>query len=271
MQYIKQILGFTLLSLFAINASASIITPVDTIESSGLDVWKYGDMRDGGTANIVSLTGLGGNLESNAPLGNDALMLTTGLANNDKAEVGISNDFGLVSDIFNQDLSFSYDYYRTNDPSGNNFAAPALKLGFYKSNCLGDCYFQLIFEPYFNSQLVDEQWQNVQIDLNVGNFWNTGGFGLASGAGGCGSVGCISLADTRTAANIDFEGASLVNVAIGIGTYNQGVTSYVDNVNINVGNFDKTFDFEATEVPEPSTIFIFTIALLTLRFFHRTV
>ncbi|MDO6445932.1 PEP-CTERM sorting domain-containing protein [Colwellia sp. 1_MG-2023] len=264
----KKTLMTTLVFCFIQSAQASLVTvsELSAFQPTLMDTWLYGDMRDGGTADIVSLNGLGGDLENNSPLGNDALKLTTGLANNDKAEIVIQNDFGMVSDILNSTLSFSYDYYRTNIDNGNAFAAPSLKLGFYNSNCLQgeDCYFQLIYEPYFNAMLADSQWTNISINLNLGDFWNTGGFGLASGGGGCGVVGCITLDETKNVANANFSSSHLVNVALGIGSYNQGVVGYVDNVNINVGQFSQTYDFENVEVPEPSSIVLFGLSIIGL-------
>lgn len=255
---------------FANNALATLITVSELAPSnSAQDTWMYGDMRDGGTASIVSVIGLGGNLENNAPLGNDAVRLTTGTTNNnDKAEIVIANNFGTVSSILST-LSISYDYYRENAVGENAFAAPSLKLGFYNSNCQqgDDCYFQLIYEPYLNATLADSQWTNIAINFDLGDFWNTGGFGLASGGGGC---PCLTLEDTQTSANSNFDSAVLTSVALGIGTYNRGVTGYIDNVSININdNNTTTYDFERVEVPEPSSIAIFSLALLSLGFRNK--
>lgn len=260
----KIIKSILLLGVLSTPVHASLLTVGEIAPSSGnLDVWMYGDMRDGGTANVSSVSGLGGNLEANAPLGNDAVKLTTGANNNDKAEIVLNNDFGQVQAIFNSNLSISYDYYRENQAGLNTFAAPSLKLGFYNGNCApgDDCYFQLIYEPYQNSSLVDSDWTSINLDLNFGMLWNTGGFGLASGGGGC---PCLSLADTLAATNFNFQEASLVSIALGLGTYNQGVTGYIDNVSINTDSYSNTFDFERTEVPEPTTIAIAALGLLGL-------
>jgi len=259
-----------LLLAFSCYSNASIITTVSEILPPSNSVpgftWYYSDMRAGGTASIADLTGLGGDLENNSPLGNDAVKLATTLANSDKAEIGMYGDFGLVSDIFNDSLSFSYDYYRENVVGGNTFAAPALKLGFLNDNCTDDldCYFQLIYEPYLNAALVDSAWTTINIDLDLGAFWNTGGFGLVNGSGGCVPSGCLSLADTEIAANEYFSSASLVSIGLGVGSSNQGVTGYVDNVSVNVGNFSKTYDFEKVDVPEPSTLAIFALGMMGL-------
>jgi hypothetical protein len=68
-------------------ASAALATTtVTTLDGS--QGWSKTDVRPGGTADIVDLTGTGGNLENNQPLPDGALKLTTDATNAAKAEVG---------------------------------------------------------------------------------------------------------------------------------------------------------------------------------------
>jgi len=231
--------------------------------SAGL--WYGADIRDGGTASVVDLTGLGGNLESNQPLPTGAAKLTTGLANNDKAEVATYADFGDAATVLSTAI-FGYDYYKQTVAGGNAFAAPSMKIGVFSATGTGDNYGQLVYEPNWNqpgggSQLVPaDAWQAVSIDANTGAgsdasggwFW-TGGFELANGAGG---PPLRSLAEWATAFATsdptDFANARIVSLAMGVGTYNQGQVGYFDNVSINVpGGLSTTFDFQT--IPEPTS------------------
>jgi len=56
----------------------------------------------------------------------------------------------------------------------------------------------------------------------------------------------------------DFSNATLVAMSIGIGTFNPGVTTYFDDVQINVGTLNLAYDFNPqpldNSVPESSTM-----------------
>lgn len=259
----KSSIMVTLLTVASGLTHASVIVS-ELASSPSTTAWAVTNAQQGGaTSELVSLVGEGGNLENNAPLPNGALKLTTGLSNNDRAEVGLAGDFGLVSDILTSTTTFSYDYFRTNVDGGNTFAAPALKLGFFNGGCAqgADCFFQLIYEPYQtpNSALVDGDWTSVDIDFANGSFWTTGGFGIANGAGGPPLYTIEELLDT---ANGDFAGATLFSIAFGLGTFNQGVTGYVDNFSYTLGQYTASFDFEAAEVSAPSVIGLFGLTLM---------
>lgn len=247
-------------------AFATMVTVTDLSGGPTIDDWGVTSAQQGGaTSSIVSLNGLGGNLENNAPLPNGALLLTTGLDNNDRAEVGLIGDFGTVGSILNSTFSLSYDYYRENLPGGNTFAAPSVKLAFFNGSCppTEDCFFQLIYEPYLNSGgVVDGDWASESIDFTTGGFWNTGGFGLANQGGGC-VPSCFTLEGVNLGTNSFFQSASLVGVSIGMGTFNQGVNGYVDNVSLQIGNRDFTYDFEvAAAVDEPLSVLLVLLALI---------
>ncbi len=227
-------------------------------ESPTPGVWFESDVRPGGTAAIVDLTGLGGDLEASVPLGTGAAKLTTDLTNDAKAEVAVPNDFGTVDDIL-ETIAVGFNWYKENnpDPGASVFAAPSIKLSFYNSVCddtaNGDCFITLVWEAYQNEhvpQPVTGTWFREDLDADTGGWWVTGGFGEPNGAGGCGTVPCPTLRDWYNTLSIDFPDASLVAVSVGVGSVNPGQIGYFDNVTIAGTSADATYDFEPGPVFE---------------------
>lgn len=226
------------LSLPAMAATESVasIAPFSATPAPGL--WFASDVRLAGVASIENLAGAGGNLETNAPLPAGAVRLTTTSDDNDKAEIGIVDDYGLVADIVDADLQVAYSYYK--EASGNAFAAPTLKLTFFLNPCTsgdGDCFVQLVYEPTWNqpgqegtSQLVPTgDWVSPAIDQDTGLFWSTGGFGSVNSAGG---PPLRTLADWVSNLDPAFLDASLVGISVGVGTFNQDQIGYFDGVGL---------------------------------------
>jgi hypothetical protein len=117
--------------LVGTTASATVVTSIDPYtEDPTKGVWYENDVRDGGTVAIVDLTGAGGDLENNQPLPTGAVRLTTGFADNDKAEIGVVDDYGTPGDVFST-LSVGYSYHKASVAGGNQAAAPSLKLAFW--------------------------------------------------------------------------------------------------------------------------------------------
>ncbi|MCG8688899.1 MAG: PEP-CTERM sorting domain-containing protein [Desulfobacterales bacterium] len=240
--------------------------------------WYLTDIRGGGTATINNLTGVGGNLETNQPLPTGAAKLTTGLDDNDKAEVGTFANFGLASTLL-EDIELGYDYYKQSVTGGNTAAAPSIKLTIAAQGGTGDNYGQLVYEPYWNLPGTGPgtpetgDWKSVSIDERTGwdgtdldgGWWWTGGFGFPGSAGG---DPLRSLEEWATGFAVedgdDFANAYLIGISIGVGTYNQGQVGYFDNVSIRstTGQLDITYDFEASEIPEPATLMLFGLGLV---------
>lgn len=231
-------------------ASATIVTTFD-----GSQGWMPTDVRTGGTAGIVDLTGAGGNLENNQPAGPSAVRLTTDSTNAAKAEVGIAGNFGKVSDILNSNFGLSYSWYDT----GGGAAAPSIKLAFknYDPTYVGDSYGQLIYEPYWQSATGDTSitpttgdWVTASIDFTNGRFWNSGMFGIGSSAGGPPNK---TLSEWLASFDSGFGNATLVGISVGLGTYNPSETGYFDSVSISGTSADNSWNFESpAPVPLPA-------------------
>jgi hypothetical protein len=210
-------------------------------------VWFENDVRTGGTASITDLTGLGGDLEINQPLPSGAAKITTNFTNAAKAEVGVAADYGTVAAIL-ASLEVGYSWHKAANSGQNSSAAPSLKLTFFNPVCddpasAGDCYGTLVYEPYqngFGNPAVDT-WNRSELDYTNGTWWWTGGFGFPNGGGGGVQQ---TLANWGIDFSTDFQGASLVSVSIGVGSYNQGQIGYFDEVTIAGTNADASYDFE---------------------------
>ncbi|HEX2749251.1 MAG TPA: hypothetical protein VHM91_14685 [Verrucomicrobiales bacterium] len=260
------------LGLLAVTASAANIVVNDfqplPAGATTPDVWYLNDMRGAGTATIQDLTGLGGNLENNQPLPTGAAKLTTGAAGGDKSEIATFANLGLASSVLNS-IQLSYDYYKAS--SGDAAPAPSIKLIILNSatNSAGnDDYGMLVYEPYLNHPGIGnpatDLWTSVSInsstgsgDLGSGGWWWTGGFNIPSSAGGPPNRSLAEwLAAFQSADASDFAGASVVGIAMGVGSNNLNQVGYVDNVHVQVpstapdGGVNKTYDFQAAAVPE---------------------
>jgi len=239
-------------------AATEIVTTIDPFSATPTPgQWYENDIREAGTASIESLTGLGGDLENNAPLPTGAVHLTTTSDNADKAEIGVADDFGLVGDIVDGSLALSYSYYKA--ASGSAFAAPALKLVFFNftSPCPSpdnDCFVTLVYEPTWNqpgsegssAAVPTDLWTDVAITSTSGLFWGTGGFDEPNTAGG---PPLRTLDEWLTAFDASFAGATLVTVSVGVGTFNQDQLGYFDAVSLlttGPNPTDLTWDFEAS-------------------------
>lgn len=216
-------------------------------------IWFESDVRTGGTASISDLTGVGGDLETSQPLPAGAAKLTTDLTNAAKAEVAVSDSYGVLNDIIGTlAVGFSWLKGENPDPDANVFAAPSIKLTFYNPVCddlasKGDCFITLVWEAYQNGHAPAPPtniWIREDMDADTGGWWTTGGFGVPNGGGGCGAVPCPTLAEWRSALSSDFGQASLVAVSVGVGSYNKGQIGYFDNVTIAGANADAAYDFE---------------------------
>ena len=229
--------------------------------------WYRNGVEANGTASIADLSGVGGALENNQPLPIGAALLTTGASNDDRAQVGVADDYGIASEILtDSSLSLEYSFYKGSAGDLNIWAAPSIKLTLSNPSAAGDGYGMLVYEPYWQqSPLVPpttDDWVSVAISSTSGLFWWDGGFGEPNSFGG---PPLRTLSEWAGVFDSDFEGASLAEVSVGVGTYNQGQTGYFDDVSISFTGYSATYDFEP--IPEPSTALLLFLGLVGLA--HR--
>jgi hypothetical protein len=257
--------------LYGTNQTQAANITVNSLSGSGINQWSVEEQAGSATSSIDDLTGMGGNLENGQPLSTGAAHLTTTNSNTDKVTVMTHQDFGVASSVLG-DVNLGYSYYKSTNAISPS-AAPALKLEIYNSSGTGtgndDSYGMLVYEPYWQgatgpTSVNPDLWQSVSIDQNTGDsgidsaggWWWSGGFGIASGAGGPPlrslSEWASAFASGTDAA--DFAGAHVTGLGVGIGSYNPGDNDYFDNVSFQIGNTEKTtYDFEHA-VPEPSSL-----------------
>jgi hypothetical protein len=235
---------------FSATAGATIVSTIEPFSATPTPgVWYESDTRAGGTVGIADLTGMGGPLENTAPLPVGAALVTTGMDNADKAEIGLNDAFGTPNNILSS-FSMSYRYFKATVSGGNAAAAPSVKIAFWNAAYDvvdgQDGFVQLVYEPYANlgSNPTPDVWTLASIDENTGVFWATGGFGQASSAGG---PPYRTLAEWKTVFASEFGDAEMTQIAIGVGTYNQGQEGYIDQVEISHssgGGYSGSFDFD---------------------------
>lgn len=216
-------------------------------------IWFENDVRPGGTASIADLTGLGGDLETNQPLPNGAAKIITDFTTAAKAEVGVFDSYGTVSAILSS-LQVGYSWHKAANAGQNLNAAPSLKLSFHNPSCVDatnnpglDCFGAFVYEPYqngFGNNPALDTWNDSTLDYNTGVWWWTGGFGSPNQAGGPANKTLAQWETELTGLSSDFQGASLVLVSVGVGSYNVGQIGYFDDVSIAGTDADASYDFE---------------------------
>ena len=249
------------------NAANVVITDLNAAPSSS-------SLVGGATASIVNYDGAG------------AARLTTGLNNNDQADILISGSFGNFGGLLTDpDLSFEYKFQKAPDAAGSPaaaaFAAPALGLVLYDEDFVGDGYLTIKYEHYWNignAAVPTDSWITANLDYTQGAMWSSGGLGLANSFGGPPLFNLQNILDgtaSSTAAlsddlAVDFSAlldAELIGIQLSVGSYNQGQEGYVDYLSMTTGAGTTTYDFQV--VPIPAAAWLFGSALVGLGWMRR--
>ncbi len=240
-----------LLLSFAATASAETITSLTNPGS-----WAN-NSSNGGNGQIIDVTGLGGNLETNAPAGTGVLELSTNAGGSSKAEVKIQGNFGTIGDFVNSG-SMGYDYYQTSGGPSSTIA-PALKFEVLDStNTSGDGYATFIYEPYYNGGVgAYDTWHNVGITGNSGNFWHTELYNVS------GIDFDETILDWATLLG-SMQDAVITSIIFGIGSGTPNELGYVDNFYFYNGNTSFTADFEVSAVPLPAALPLYGAGLAAM-------
>lgn len=260
--YRNTVLATSILAIAASIASAATVTSVTQVNvdtfnaaTATTGTW-YAETRPSGTAQIVSLTGMGGALETGSDGDGVVRLVTTASAtggNNDKTAVTTYGNFGLALTGLNS-LTASYDYFRTSS-SENPAAAPAFRLQLFSPLGTGDNFGTLVYEPYWNmsGNPTSDTWNTVSITPTSGLFWWNGGFEQPNSAGGPPLRTLSEWASLFAASDtLDFATASIISYSTGLGSYNPGQTQYVDHISVNIpGVVNDVANFV---VPEPVTM-----------------
>jgi len=250
--YEKQMNKISLVSLsFAALVASLITTPshaeiITTIQNTPIpSLWSNYYSSAPGTLEIVNVTGQGGDLETNAPVGKGVLKMQTTASSDSRSEVVNQNFHGTVGS-FISDGALSYNYYQQSGGPSNTIS-PAFKFEVLDFTPLaGSAFSTFVFEPIYNGGIVFDSWQSVTLDLNTALFWNTGIYEFDD----------RNIRMTLAAWNTLFLGsladALMTTVSFGIGSGTPGQTSYIDGLEFSNGNFSAlSADFDA---PAPSPV-----------------
>jgi hypothetical protein len=161
---------------------------------------------------------------------------------------------GPVGDVLGDVSEIAYSWHVAND-GGFSYAAPAVKLlvDTADTNGTSTTHFEtiadkiLVYEPYLQSgaMMAEDVWIDETITATQGLFWL-----VDLTPGGSTTLGGISRSDLRTLSSWDAAmggTGEIVALQLGVGSYNQGVSSWVDSL-----RYTSTWGDVLTEFTDPS-------------------
>jgi hypothetical protein len=215
--------------LFVIVAAATTIVVTPTNQQGWTAMPPGADTRPGGAVNFV--------VDSTAPAGVGALQLTTDATTTSKAQYMHATNTPLANvtelSYWTKQVSASF---AGGDPS---YQLVVCLGGVTGVTCNGFTTF--VFEPYQNGVVVNNEWQ--QWDVDAGQFWSSR---TASGGGTCNVVAGGGGAPFYTLADLkaNCPNAVVAGFGVNIGSNNPSYNVYTDLFNFN----GTTYDFEPYEV-----------------------
>ena len=171
--------------------------------------------------------------------------------------VGLFNGMKF-KDLVNAGITFEYEFFKELVTGGNVHAAPAIKIGLNLPT-LGK-FASLVWEPYqggcSSSGCVNIPPTGTWHSISVGNTTGTSIVGATNNQGwwktgaspGMSSLGSLAAWATWFASSAGFgptfmDAAVVVDVRIGVGSVNPGLTSYVNGLRIASNEYDWKWKF----------------------------
>ncbi len=274
----KVIFLFILFALAALAGPSTAQETVTSIAPASLSpapgVWYESRVTESGAVEIVDLGGVGGALETDAPLGSGVVKLTTTGNVQDRAQIGIVDNFGAAADVL-QGITISYDYFKQTQAvvGYDTFAAPSVRIVLTTvDNGVVIDGGTLTYEPYWNQPgggappAPSDAWQSVAITEDTGEgdsgtlsnvdggWWWSGGYNESNSFGGLPVRSLEEWAAVFAASDAtDFANAQVSLISIGIGGWNEFQVNYFDNVQVAIpsAGIARSYNFE---IPEPTTL-----------------
>lgn len=213
------------LAAMALPAIASAATTV-VVTPHNTQGWSTADTRPGGSVTFVA--------DSDAPLGEGALQLTTDATTTAKAQYLHDADVAL-------DAVTELSYY-TKQVSGPPHADPSYQLLVDLNGATTGGFTTFVYEPYQNGVVTPGVWQ--QWDVDQGTFWSSRSFtdgGTCTVLAGGGGAPFYMLQQLQTMC----PDAVAVGFGVNIGSNNPGYVVRTDAVVFN----GTTYNFELVNQP----------------------
>ena len=243
----------------------------DILQSATADIVTLQDEVNNDGKNVALVNDAPGSIES-------ALRLQTTMEDvEDMAEVGIKFHDGLFGgmkfkDMVTNGISFEYSFFLALMPGSNEYAAPAIRMAVYSPSTGKSTTF--VWEYYIGEEgplqriPLKDAWVTNTVIHTTGSSKALPGGG--DGDGGWSQTNWQPLTGSRYEewGTVNFwlaytrsletwrdyfitddypdhpmRDAIITSVSISLGTYNEGVTSYVDSLRIKVGDYDWKWTF----------------------------